>query len=368
MRSHSSIVARMVILVFVFLYAAPAGFGGAGSTQSAHAAVGTFSSVVAPGAAQMPMTLPLQATGAVTPTATTVLTPTATAVLTAKPSLTSDPSTFGPGDNIVVQGKSFAAGEAITISLATTSGSASVTIGSTHADASGNFGPKTIQIPFDAPAGQIVVVAFGQQSGRRATIQVTVHAPVATLLIAPTSAKPDTAIAVSGTHFQPGEYVVVDLVALASSAKLGTTRANSAGVFTMHATVPANTPEGTLSVVATGLTSHLSSTAQIAVGALPAILTIGSGSVKAGDTLSVSGKGFIPGETISVRLTGGSPGTLDPGYHRRQHGGRVHYRQAGYPDTRPVRLVYSHRVGTEQRTFRPASPYRAGTATGGADT
>jgi len=154
-----------------------------------------------------------------------------------------------------------------------------------------------------------LLVAFGQVSGRRATVPVTIHAPAATLSIAPTSAKPGDAIAVSGAHFQPGETVVVDLVALVSSAKLGTAHANAVGAISLNATVPANTPEGTDSVVATGGTSHLSATAQIAIGALPASLAIGSGSVKAGATISVSGKGFIPGETISIQLSGG---TLTP--------------------------------------------------------
>lgn len=303
MRTHSSIIARLITLAFLLLCVAPTGLGAGGLAGSARAAAAAVphSGELLGGQPQLqglhqamkPWTLTLQTTAALTPTAT----------------LTIGPTTFAPGDEIKVQGAAFAGGERIAISLVTSSGSAAVPIGIARADKAGSFGPMTIRVPFNAPAGQVLVVASGQRSGQRATVVVTVHATIATLVISPTAAKPGEAITVTGTHFQPGESVAVDLVALASSARLGTTQANAAGSFSLHAIVPANTPQGTLNAVATGAASHISSTAPITIGSLPAGLTIGSGSVKAGETLSVSGKGFIPGETISIRLTGG---TLTP--------------------------------------------------------
>jgi hypothetical protein len=90
------------------------------------------------------------------------------------------------------------------------------------------------------------------------------------------------------------------------SAQLGIARANPSGAFSLSASIPANIPQGTLNVVASGVTSHLSSSAPITIGALPAGLTLSSWSVRAGDTVGVLGKGFIPGETVSIQLTGGS--------------------------------------------------------------
>ncbi len=302
MRHHHAILARIITSAFLLLFVVPAALGTSGPAGSVRAAGASTSQAIVPQGAQTQQLLVLQGAGDVTATAT--LTP--TAALTPTASLSSSPTAFAPSDSIKVQGTGFTAGEMVFIYLMTPSGSASVKIGQTRAGTSGNFGPKTIQVPFNAPAGKVQLVASGQLSKQRATVLVTVHAAVATLLVAPTSAKPGDRISVSGSHFQPGELVEVDLVALASSAKLGTVRANAAGSFSLNTSVPANTPQGTDSAVATGASSHLSSTAQIAIGSLPAVLSLGSSSIKAGDALSVSGKGYIPGETVSIQLTGGT--------------------------------------------------------------
>jgi hypothetical protein len=227
-------------------------------------------------------------------------------VTSPKATLTVKPAAFAPADTITVQGTHFAAGEAISLSLSTTSGSASVSIGHTVADSAGNFGPYTITVPFGAPAGKLVLVAFGDHSGKQVTAPVQITAPAAVLSSSEHAARPGDAITLTGTHFEPGEVVSIDLVTLSTTTRLGTATATATGTFSLGATMPLNTPDGIVSVVASGAKSHLSSTTQISISALPATLSLGSASVKAGATISVSGTGFIPGETISLRLTGGS--------------------------------------------------------------
>ena len=223
--------------------------------------------------------------------------------------LSANTTSFSPGDAVRVTGAHFGPGEQVLFSLSSVSQSVSLPLGHARANHNGNVGPASLRIPFGVPAGKLLLTAIGQTTNRQATVNVTVTAAAVTLAIAPSSAKPGMRIAISGTHFQPGETVTVDLVALSTSARLGTAHVTANGAFTLSAVVPTNTPQGTVSVVATGTTSHLSVSHPIAIGALPATLRI-TGTVKAGATVSVAGTGFIPGEAVTFQLHGGKISSL----------------------------------------------------------
>ena len=219
--------------------------------------------------------------------------------------LSANPTTFAPNDTVQVSGTNYKPGEAVALVLASASGAASVPLGQATADSNGQFNGVGVRVPFGVPAGSLTIVATGQQSGRQASVAVTVNAAAATLAVTPNTARPGESIAVSGTHFQPGETVTVDLVALSTSTRLGTAQVKTDGTFSISAlTLPQNTPEGTVSLVATGTTSHLSASAQLKAGALPASVTLTPGTITAGGTLGVHATGFIPGETVTVGLVG----------------------------------------------------------------
>lgn len=225
----------------------------------------------------------------------------------AKPTITVDTKNITPNDTIKVSGTKFGKNETVTISMSTPSGSASVPIGQAKTDASGDFSGISIHVPFGVPSGKLDLVATGNTSNLVASTPVVVNAPTAKITLSTGSVLPGDKITITGTHFQPGETVTVDLVTLSSSSKLGTATANQAGQFTLSGvTIPSATPEGTVSVVATGDASKLSATSQIKIGAHAATLTLSAGTVKAGSTLNVKGTGFVPGETISVVVGGGS--------------------------------------------------------------
>ncbi|HEY8282848.1 MAG TPA: DUF5719 family protein [Chloroflexota bacterium] len=223
--------------------------------------------------------------------------------------LTADHATFSPGDAVRVTGAHFGPGERVLFSLSSVSQSVSIPLGHALANHAGNVGPVALQIPFGVPAGKLLLTAVGQTTNRQATVNVSVTAAAATLVTSASSVKPGEHLAVSGTHFQPGETVTVDLVALSTSARLGTAHVHANGDFSLSVVVPANTPQGTVSVVATGTTSHLSVSHPISVGALPATLKT-SGTVKAGGTVAVAGTGFIPGEAVNFQLRGGKISSL----------------------------------------------------------
>ncbi len=220
--------------------------------------------------------------------------------------LSVQPTTFAPQDDIQVAGTNFLPGEPVTLILSTSAGTAAVVLGQVVANSAGAFGSATLHVPFGVPAGAVQVVASGQTSNRQAIVPVTVQAQAPTLASSATSVKPTDLVTLTGSHFQPGETVTVDLVTLSLSTRLATVQVSSGGTFSLaNVAIPPNTPEGTASLVATGASSHLSAALQLQVGALPASLTLTPTSLLAGATLSLSASGFIPGETIVVQLVGG---------------------------------------------------------------
>jgi len=81
-------------------------------------------------------------------------------------------------------------------------------------------------------SSKLLVVATGQTSGLQASTGITVNAPTPTLTTVPTMAKPGETVVITGTHFQAGEMVNLDLVALTTSVRVGSAQANASGVFT----------------------------------------------------------------------------------------------------------------------------------------
>ncbi|MDB5077110.1 MAG: hypothetical protein JWO42_3289 [Chloroflexi bacterium] len=224
----------------------------------------------------------------------------------AKPDIVVKPTTFGPGDTATISGTGFMAGETVQINLSTSSGTTSLVLGTATATASGAFGPKAVHIPYGVTPGKLQIVVTGLKSNRQAIQAVTVNVTPASVSVSPASAKPAEKVAISGTHFEPGEVVTVDLVALSTSARLAVARAGANGAFTLNSVIiPKNTPEGIVSVVATGLKSHLSATTQIKILAVAATLTVAPNPVTAGNTVHLQGTNFIPGETVTIQLTGG---------------------------------------------------------------
>ncbi|HWE62203.1 MAG TPA: hypothetical protein VHB98_10880 [Chloroflexota bacterium] len=224
-------------------------------------------------------------------------------VVAPKATITITPSSVSPGSVVTVTGSGFAPNEAVTISISTPAGTAATPLGQARANATGAFVAPGLHVPFGIAPGRQLIVATGQTSNRQATTAVTVAVQAPTLSVSPTIAKPGEALAVQGAHFQPGEAITIDLVTLSGNVRLGTATANASGAFAASGlVVPANTPEGTVTIVATGSASHLSATYQIKVTTLATNLSLSRTTAVAGETITVAGHGFIPGETISLQI------------------------------------------------------------------
>ncbi len=216
------------------------------------------------------------------------------------------PTTFAPQANIQVAGTNFLPGEPVSLILSTHAGTAAVVLGQVVANGTGAFGFITLHVPFGVPAGSLQVVASGLRSNRQVVVAVTVQAREPVLASSAADLKPTERLTLTGSHFQPGEIVTVDLVALSFDTRLGAIQVSSAGTFTLaNVAVPPNTPQGSASLVATGISSHLSAAVQVRVGALPATLTVAPTRLTAGASLSLAARGFIAGETLVVQLVGG---------------------------------------------------------------
>lgn len=213
------------------------------------------------------------------------------------------PASVTPGADIRVSGTGFLPGEVVTITVINPSGSAAFTLGQAHVDAAGAFASAALRMPFGVAAGRQNIVVTGQRSNRQASTSVTVGVQAATLQVTPSVVKPGTRLTVTGAHFQPHEAVSIDLVTLNGTIHLGSSRTTATGSFGVGGLpVPRSAPSGTFSVVATGATSHLSATAQIRVVAPATSLLLSKPTVTPGAAITVTGHGFIAGETVSVQI------------------------------------------------------------------
>jgi hypothetical protein len=85
----------------------------------------------------------------------------------------------------------------------------------------------------------------------------------ATLTSSTTTVCAGCSITLSGTGFQPGETITIQL--FSTPVTLGSTTADPQGAFTTTVTIPADTTPGNHTIVATGLTSGITASFAIVV-------------------------------------------------------------------------------------------------------
>jgi hypothetical protein len=215
------------------------------------------------------------------------------------------PASFAPDDTVLVSGVNFAPNEHLNLTLLAPAGGATL-LGQTHANTSGQFAGVKFHIPWGLATGAQQLLAQGLTSGWQAVTSVVVEAPVPAVTLSTGSVKPGGTVTVRGSHFEPAEAVVVDVVTLAGSLQIGTARADSNGNFlASRLSIPAQAPEGNATIEVTGASSQLSGSKQLTIAPLAATLVLGQQTAVAGSTISLSGRGFVAGETVEIRISGG---------------------------------------------------------------
>lgn len=227
--------------------------------------------------------------------------------------LSADVASAAGGSLLSVSGSGFTPGSTVTIMFD------AAPLGASPVTSQGYFGPTQVTIPVSVP-GQHIIKASGaglptlsaaETIAIPASISAGTHqirvmqgsqvVVAATLIVSvpahgsigltPATDPTGSHVTVTGTGFQPGEQVQISL----NGALLTTTQTSAQGQITVSVLLPQTFTAGVAAILATGLTSHTTATANFTVAAG---LTVSPSSVAAGGTVAVSATGFQPGELV----------------------------------------------------------------------
>ena len=255
---------------------------GVGSTATA-SSLGSFSNVT--------ITVPVVASGRHALTAMDNNGKSASASITTSQSMTSNPASGTAGTPITISGSGFIASKNISISFngnAITTDPATVT-----GDASGNFTAKIAAPKLAAGTYEIKVSDGTNTSTANFTLQATAK-------IGQTSGAVGSSVTVSGDGFHSGATITVKY----DNATVTTVSADASGSFNATFKVPTGAAGSHSVTVSDGTTQYppftftTTATTQISGG------TGGSGtqiSGYIGSSITVSGSGYTPGGTVSVK-------------------------------------------------------------------
>src|SRR6185503_5003595 len=118
------------------------------------------------------------------------------------------------------------------------------------------------------------------------------------------SALPGASITVNGVGFRASETADVTL----NAQMVGSPTVTDNGTFSLAFTVPTMQP-GQYAIMATGRASNLSATRPFTVNQPAAALKFSVPQAAPGTSLTVTGTGFTPGETVQFWYNGASLGT-----------------------------------------------------------
>jgi len=209
------------------------------------------------------------------------------------------PTYATPGGAFTVSGGGFAPGETVYAYAYGTGAFAA----SGAVNASGAFGPITLQVPANAPIGSTQIVAvLGASSHYLVSGSAIVAPPLPSSLQAtPQTTNAGGIVTASGSGFVPGEAIAFT----ANDQVAGTATAGPTGAFSgATVTIPGGVGPGLLMVVAQGSTSGRTASTTVSVVALAPRLLASPTSGAPGAMIRVAGTGYAPGEPIAISLGG----------------------------------------------------------------
>lgn len=214
------------------------------------------------------------------------------------PAVSVGPSEVNPGDTVTVTGEGYLPGEDVVVTIDPSGESVTVT-----ADENGSF-TTDITVPEDAELGEYTATGVGQESDASDSDTFSVVEPAAqpTLMVDPSEVNPGDDVTINGSGFLPGEEVEVTI-----DGEGGTTvvQADENGSFSLDVTVPEDADLGTYTASALGLESERTASDTFDVvepGAVSPSVTVDPSEVNPGDTVTVTGEGFLPGEEVVVTI------------------------------------------------------------------
>jgi hypothetical protein len=236
--------------------------------------------------------------------------------------LTLSSSTVVAGNTVGATGSGFIPGETVTLILQRSTFTP-INVGTVIADANGNFNIN-LAIPASL-SGPYTVSAYGQSSGRVATASLQIQGvPTSKPAISviqpghtagtPYSVSPGGLLEVVGSNFPANAAITLTLSGFNVTSTLGTVRATSAGAFgPIGLTVPASVPPGSY-ILGAVVSGTRVADVTVLVQTLAPKIVLSSTTPRPGQSVTVGGSGYAPGEQIVLALNGAalttSPGTI----------------------------------------------------------
>lgn len=213
------------------------------------------------------------------------------AIGTIYPYLTADQYSATPGQTIHVSGTSFAAGETIRVKA----GSVSTTV---VASTTGNTPPVAISVPYNT--GAVLHVIFtGNSSGATASLDISLGSFYPSLTSDSYYTNPGSTITLNASGFAPNESLNVTGIAASS-----TIQTDAMGDATFPVNIPFSTSLKTVDITVTGSQSGTSITISIYLAPISTQISPSAYYVSPGSTVTFTGTGFAPNESVSATLNG----------------------------------------------------------------
>jgi len=227
------------------------------------------------------------------------------------PSVTVDPTTANPGDDVTVDGTGYTPDSTVTVEIRDESGTVVATVEDVPTDGEGGF-TSPITVPAGTTPGDYTVVGIDDTTSTEAETPLTVEAPALTpaVTVDPTTVPAGTPTTVTGTGYTPDATVTVEVRDTTGTviATLTDVATDGDGGFTTPITVPVDTAPGDYVVVGIDDTTETEAETPLTVGAaaIEPTITVDPTTANPGDEVTVDGTGYTPDATVTVEIRDGS--------------------------------------------------------------
>ncbi|MFD4991506.1 choice-of-anchor G family protein [Cellulosimicrobium cellulans] len=244
-------------------------------------------------------------------TSTEAETPLTVEAAAIEPTITVDPTTANPGDEVIVDGTGYTPDSTVTVEIRDESGTVIATVEDVPTDGDGSF-TTPITVPEGTAPGDYVVVGIDDTTSTEAETPLTVEAAPITpaVTVDPTTVPAGTPTTVTGTGYTPDSTVTVEVRDTTGTvvATLTDVPTDGEGGFTTPITVPADSAAGDYVVVGIDDTTTTEAETPLTVeaAAIEPTITVDPTTANPGDEVTVDGTGYTPDSTVTVEIRDGS--------------------------------------------------------------
>ena len=219
-----------------------------------------------------------------------------------QPTILLNPGLVRPGTKVAVSGFGFDPGSVVDVVLKKNASDAGTAVTLAKADETGSFG-TTFIVPSNMGARSPTVLAQERNSNKVAQTKALMPASMATVKMGKATGKPGDKISLSASGFEPEEEVKVYWGQL-NGDPAATLHADGGGNIGQASVLIPVGAIGTTSVVLVGSKSQSLAIGQFYMLGLYPTVKAQPYALKSANRISLSGKGFGPGETVLIYVNG----------------------------------------------------------------